>query len=89
MRAGLLLVGGVVGVLVVRYLLLDQVEVLGWRIFWSQLGEGNLMNVDTVFNSGTFWKCVAGYLVGGGAGWIFGSRALRRAEDRHEQGDAG
>lgn len=80
MRAGLLLVGGILGVLIVRYLVLDELEVIGWGMFWSGLGDGDMMDTDTLFNSSTFWKCVAGFVIGGGAGWFAGSRLQRRDE---------
>ncbi|MFH2070552.1 MAG: hypothetical protein ABIJ11_05000 [Elusimicrobiota bacterium] len=62
---GVFLLGGILGVVVVRYFFLIPIEVLGWKIFWHFLIEGKIMNLDAVAKSSTFLKCLIGFLVGG------------------------
>lgn len=61
----LFVVGGILGVLIVRAFFLDPVEELGWRMFWEGLSNARVMNSEMVLKSTTFAKCVAGFLVGG------------------------
>lgn len=56
------LFGGALGVLAVRFLLFDQVQEVGWSLFW----DGN-MNVDLLLESQGFWLVVMGFLLGAGA----------------------
>jgi hypothetical protein len=63
------LIGGVIGVAVIRAFFLDTIEELGWRMFWRALGEGGSMDLGRVLNSSTFTKCMLGFLAGGGAGY--------------------
>jgi len=62
------LVGGILGVLLVRGLFLDPIEEIGWRMFWEGLFNGQTMDMGTVVQSATFLKCLAGFVLGGGAG---------------------
>lgn len=64
--AVLVALGAVVGVLVVRFLLLDEVEEVAFQLFFRGVGEGRTWPVGDVLRSTTFWKCVAGAFVGGG-----------------------
>ncbi len=61
---GLSLAGGVLGVILVRFLLLDPVQVFGWQLFWDGLFEGHLMDVEFVLKSVTFAKCALGFVIG-------------------------
>jgi hypothetical protein len=62
-------VGGLVGVFLIRALFLDPFEEIGWRIFWQGLGRGADMNWGMVLQSATFLKCLTGFaLVGATAG---------------------
>ena len=78
-RAIIVLLSGCVGVLLVRYFMLEPLELLGWKMFWGAIGQGNVMNLDMVFNSSTFWKCVAGFVILGVAGFFVGGRFRRAA----------
>lgn len=62
---GWILLGGIVGVVVVRLFFLDELEQLGWRMFWEELGNGRVLDPGTVLRSSSFAKCVAGFLAGG------------------------
>lgn len=70
MRSLAFFVGGVIGVLLVRALFMDPIEVIGWGLFWSGLADGRMMNMEAVFGSTTFLKCVAGFILGGGLSFI-------------------
>ncbi len=73
-------VGGILGVLIVRALFLDAIEQMGWAIFWEGLGKGKLGGEDwsTVLRSATFAKCVCGFLVGSIATGALGVFAFGR-----------
>jgi hypothetical protein len=60
----LFLIGGVVGVLVVRGFFLDPLEEIAWRIFWESLGRGGF-DLEVVLQSRTFAKSLTGFAVGG------------------------
>jgi hypothetical protein len=51
--------------LLVRAFFLDPVEELGWRMFWSGIGNGSLMDLSVVVHSTTFTKCACGFAVVG------------------------
>ena len=62
----LFLVGGVMGVLIVRSCFLNPIEIMGWHIFWSGLQKGEMLfSAEMVIQSATFGKCVVGFLSGG------------------------
>lgn len=61
--------GGILGVICVRIFFLDEIEGLGWRIFWEELANGRILEPATVLRSSTFAKSVAGFLVGGSVVW--------------------
>jgi hypothetical protein len=73
-----LCVGGIVGVLLVRAFVLDPIEELGWRMFWEGIGNGRSMDFGMVVQSATFAKCLAGLVLGAGAGFFIGSAFNRR-----------
>ena len=67
----LTIAGAVAGVLIVRAFFLDWTQIWGWNMFW----DGKMMNSDdlnTIFRSATFLKCVAGFIVGGVVGAYIG-----------------
>jgi len=68
-----LCVGAIVGVLLVRAFFLDPIEEIGWRMFWAAVGEGRSMDFGMVIKSATFAKCLAGLVLGAGAGCFIAS----------------
>ena len=66
------LIGGILGVLVVRYFILEPIEVMGWNMFWSGISEGAQPNFKQVLKSDTFIKCAIGFAVGGFLGSLSG-----------------
>ena len=73
MKAIAFLIGSVSGVLIVRALFLDPIQVMGWDMFWNICSDGEMMNPDILFKSETFIKCVGGFVVGGILGALVGS----------------
>lgn len=61
------LLGGIVGVCVIRAFFLDPIEQMGWTMFWEGLGHGEVMNLGAVVQSATFLKCLTGFLLVGAA----------------------
>jgi hypothetical protein len=57
-------------VLLVRAAFLDPIEEIGWTMFWHRLAEGKTMRMEALFESTTFWKCVAGFLIAAVIGGI-------------------
>jgi hypothetical protein len=74
--AVLALVGGVGGFMFVRSFMLDEIEEIGWRMFWHALLHEHLKAADwtMVFKSATFMKLLVGTVIGGATGYIIGSR---------------
>jgi tetrahydromethanopterin S-methyltransferase subunit C len=60
-----LLIGGMIGVLLVRLFFLDPLEKLGWSMFWSGLGNGRMMDLGIVLKSNTLAKCAGGFAIAG------------------------
>lgn len=58
-------IGGIVGVFIVRGFFFDTLEGIGWRLFWEGVKRGEGMNLETILNSATFAKTLAGFLIGG------------------------
>ncbi len=80
------LLGGIVGVAIVRYLILDPLEIIGWTIFWNALSEGRIMNLDSVFGSATFLKCAGGFIVGGFLGQFrIGGTGKQQGDSKEEK----
>ncbi|HYM76114.1 MAG TPA: WG repeat-containing protein [Candidatus Dormibacteraeota bacterium] len=71
-------VGGIVGVLIVRAFFLGPFEELGWRMFWEAVGEGRSIDLGMVVQSATFAKCLAGLVLGAGAGFYVSSTFNRK-----------
>lgn len=59
------IIGGIIGILVVRGFFLDTFEEIGWRLFWEGIIRGESMNSETVLKSATFTKSLAGFIIGG------------------------
>ncbi len=78
MRALLFLLGGVIGVFLVRGIFLDQVEIIGWELFWRGLSSGRSMNWGNIFQSATFLKCAAGFLIVGIIGFSVAKRITKK-----------
>jgi WG containing repeat len=75
-------VGGFVGVLIVRAFFLGPFEELGWRMFWDAIGDGRSVDLGMVVQSATFAKCLAGLVLGAGAGFFVSSALNRRSGER-------
>lgn len=60
-------VGGIIGVAIIRAFFLDPIEQMAWSMFWRGIAHGDLMDARTVFQSSTFLKCLAGFLLAGAA----------------------
>lgn len=69
-------IGFFVGALLVRSMFLDNMEEMGWRLFWHELAQGNVGSgaIDQVSSSATFIKVALGGLVGAAVGGVTGER---------------
>lgn len=68
------ILGGVMGVALVRLLILDEIEIMAFDMFWEGIKEKTLaFDKETIVNSTTFLKSCVGFLVGG----IVGNLAQR------------
>jgi len=65
-----LLIGGFLGVVIVRTFLLDPFEQVGWTLFWRALAQGQIMDWGIVLQSSTFLKCLLGFVFGGAIGAV-------------------
>ena len=72
------LVGGIIGVAVVRFFFLNPVQIMGWDLFWKNVSNLNFEMFKLIFKSATFGKCFIGFLVGAFALIILGAFASRR-----------
>lgn len=61
----LILVGGIIGVAVVRMFFLNSFQIMGWKIFWNNLSKIQFDMLQNVFESATFGKCLLGFIIGG------------------------
>jgi len=77
-----LFIGGAIGVLLVRLLVLDPIEKLAWGMFWSGLGNGEMMDLEIVLKSETFAKCIGGFVIVGVAS-AFAIKFALRANSRN------
>jgi len=70
MKTVFIAAGFVIGIVVVRYFLLDTFEVMGWKSFWKALLNGHIKfsYLDDVLSSSTFAKSAIGGVVGALAG---------------------
>lgn len=48
MKAIAFLIGAIAGLLIVRAMFLDPLQVMGWNMFWNGLSNGELMNPEVV-----------------------------------------
>lgn len=77
-----LLIGGIIGILLVRLFFLDPIEEIAWDMFWSGLGNGRMMDLEIVFTSETFAKCAGGFAIAGVAS-AFGTKFVLQANSGH------
>jgi hypothetical protein len=70
--------GALVGLLLVRYFLFAGIEEFAWRMFWSGIGHGEMIRPDVILQSTTFWKSVAGLVVGGFSGFFLMQTLTRK-----------
>lgn len=73
----LAIVGGIIGVLIVRYFFLNQLQIIGWNLFWKNLSRLNFDMFKLVFKSATFGKCLLGFIIGAIAGGVIGKLASK------------
>ncbi len=85
MKKVLLIIGAIVGVIIVRAFFLDPIQEMGWGIFWNGLSEGELMDVEMLFQSKTFLKCVVGAVAGGVIGLLLGSAIQKSTSDEEKE----
>jgi len=70
-------IGGAIGVVIIRAFILDEIEVLAFNMFWDSIKEKDLaFDMKTILNSTTFLKCSLSFLVGGILGG-FAQRSLK------------
>jgi hypothetical protein len=70
------LLGAIIGVAVVRMFFLNNIQVMGWKLFWNNLASLNFDMFKNAFESATFGRSVLGFLIGGFLG-ILSSRVLK------------
>lgn len=65
---------GVIGVILIRYVILNPMEIMGWNMFWSSLLEHpdriTKMDWAIILKATSFWKSVGGFAVFGIGGYI-------------------
>ena len=74
MKLFTILAGAIIGLLIVRYFMLDPIEEAGWELFWHEAfnsrhglsGE----DLDIALKSDTFMKCSLGTIIGAIAGGV-------------------
>ncbi len=73
-RVYFILIGGLIGLLIVRGFFLDPAEEIGWRIFWDALLRGHIgmRGIREVAGSATFAKSMLGIGIGAVAGYVAG-----------------
>jgi hypothetical protein len=74
----LAIIGGVVGVAVVRMFMLNYFQIVGWNLFWKNLSHFNFDMIKLVFKSATFGKCFLGFIIGAVAGGVLGAMVSKR-----------
>lgn len=65
--------GSLLGLLVTRFVVLDEIEVVGWNLFWEYIRRGKLFSsadINTITHSATFAKCTISMLLGGVVGLL-------------------
>ncbi len=60
------LLGGILGVAIVRLVFLDEVERLAFQIFWESIGKSQTgFTGEQILQSATFLKSLAGFVLTG------------------------
>lgn len=76
-----LIIGALAGVFLVRALLLNDIEVFAWELFWHDFFAGKLSGskeeMNTILSSKTFLKCSLGFFAGGVVGYML-ARFVRK-----------
>ncbi len=80
MRAVLVVVGAVVGLLIVRGFFFDAAEEVAWRLFWEALFRGHVgvEDLDKVSGTATFTKSMIGLGVGAVAGFLVSTKMKKK-----------
>ncbi|MDF7808709.1 hypothetical protein P4E94_14770 [Pontiellaceae bacterium B12219] len=81
------IIGCVIGVLLVRWLWLNEYEVMGWQMFWHGILNGDFIDLEVLFHSHTLRKCLAGGVVGVMAGALIEVSFVNRSEERGSSED--
>lgn len=84
MKTVFTIIGMIVGVYLVKLYALDLVEQMGWELFWDSVKEGHLSENDiknVVLKSTTFYKSVAGGVIGGIVGNSMGSLVFGKKQE--------
>jgi hypothetical protein len=72
------LAGAAIGFAVVKAAFLDTFEAIAFEVAWHAARNGHFFSGDSLLNSSTFWKCVAGAVVGLVAGVAIGGQLQKR-----------
>ncbi|TYB32088.1 MAG: hypothetical protein FXF47_00450 [Candidatus Mcinerneyibacterium aminivorans] len=59
-----MLIGGIIGLLIVRNFFLNPVQIAGWKMFWGSFPDAGLISIDTALSSKTFVKSALGFVIG-------------------------
>jgi len=68
-----MLIGGVIGIFIVKEFFLNPIQIAGWKMFWGSLPDAGFVDIKTALSSKTFLKSALGFTVGaviGGYGGI-------------------
>ena len=84
MRAVLVVVGAVVGLLIVRGFFFDAAEEVAWRLFWEALFRGHVgvEDLDKVSGTATFTKSMIGLGVGAVVGFLVSTKMKKKRRKR-------
>jgi len=71
------LIGAILALAFVRFVILSKAQVIGWKMFWARLFDGQTLELQFVLKTQTFWICVIGLAVGALSGGFL-PRVFRR-----------
>ena len=74
----LIIIGGIIGVAVVRMFFLNPIQIIGWNLFWRNVSNLNFEMFKLIFKSATFGRCFLGFLIGAVAAVVVGAMSSRR-----------
>lgn len=72
------LAGAAIGFAIVKAAFLDTFEAIAFELAWAAAKQGHFFSSDSLLNSSTFWKCMAGAVVGLVAGVAVGGQLQKR-----------